>query len=64
MKMTETKESTNKGAWCGRTGYMQFASTRPPWRHFCNDRCLRDWDLFNSQNWLNVKETNNGEKKN
>lgn len=63
--MSETKE-VQKCAWCGRTGNLQFASTRPPWRYFRNDSCLRKWEWFNKngKNWLETKETNNGEKKN
>lgn len=61
----ETKE-VQKCAWCKREGEMKYAAIRGPRQYFCSDTCLQKWEWFNrnGQDWLNVKETNNGEKKN
>lgn len=63
--MAETRK-VQKCAWCKQEGEMMYATKRGPRLYFCNDTCLRKWDCFNriGQDWPNVKETNNGEKKN
>lgn len=65
MEQRETKE-VPKCAWCGTKEHLDIASIFPPERYFCSHDCLHKWEWFNrnGQNWLKVKETNNGEKKN
>lgn len=65
MEQRETKE-VPKCAWCGTKEHLIIENIFPPERYFCSHDCLHKWEWFNrnGQNWLKVKETDNGEKKN